>query len=513
MPSHMISANHAATLGDISRLAADIAQSAGSLKAARAAAAALSARCTAVVAVVESMLAGAAPSQVPAVRRALAQLAAQLETLACALARRAAWNGLLQLLLAESTARRIGELHAGLDAAAAVRSLPLRTRGRRARHEPRSATSAATAAGLSREAAAAAARADAEATQDQMAQTMWAINAHRGSLLTPITGPLRGRANQLLDATASHIAAATGSGVPPHASWCLDIDAAVLDVAEARGDAGSIGRGTIGAMFRSTMDGRAVCVEVADARIGAQAAAAIESVAAAWAAVNHPNVAPLRACIRADRPLVVMPALVEPLADAAARCSGREAALVGMLRDVARGMEHLHSKEPAVVHGGLTARSVMLCESVGEQLDRTAPEIRDVNGSATTMTDVFDFGMLAVEVLSGAGRDSAPMRPEYVSEWLWDLVLSCLRSDPSTRPSFASIAAALAVPWAAHTGSIAGDVEVLCDLKPSWCASQGLSPTFICEVNERVLACDVASLSSAKLRVVEWDADDRLVAL
>ncbi|KII88779.1 hypothetical protein PLICRDRAFT_42015 [Plicaturopsis crispa FD-325 SS-3] len=163
-----------------------------------------------------------------------------------------------------------------------------------------------------------------------------------------------------------------------------------------------------------------------------------------------------------------------------------------ILSEVAIGMEYLHTHvHPNIVHGDLRGANVLISESgraclsdfglskvleaappgtqsaaIGATAYRwLAPELIDLSGETTTpvstYTDVWSFGMLCLEVMTGQApfpninrditvafelvRGRLPDRPNVkgLSDGLWDLMMHCWNKNPKERPSMTDIRLAI----------------------------------------------------------------------
>ncbi|TDL18573.1 kinase-like protein, partial [Rickenella mellea] len=151
-----------------------------------------------------------------------------------------------------------------------------------------------------------------------------------------------------------------------------------------------------------------------------------------------------------------------------------------ILTEVASGLEYLHRHD--VVHGDLRAANVLISTSgsacisdfglsdvIEEVLhtDQTAnlvrwqaPELALTMGSATTATDVWSYGMVCIEIITGEKpychrrRDALviqdiiagtlPERPNgaggtRIPDHLWKLIQQCWQREPTSRPSMTEV--------------------------------------------------------------------------
>ncbi|VEU39814.1 unnamed protein product [Pseudo-nitzschia multistriata] len=146
----------------------------------------------------------------------------------------------------------------------------------------------------------------------------------------------------------------------------------------------------------------------------------------------------------------------------------------------ARGMAYLHSGHPPVLHRDLKSANLLLDESYTTKvcdfgLSRLKAQARSMTANCGTVqwmapevlanrsyderADVYSFGIIVWELLSREcpyegmtaiqcalavlNRDKRPEIPKWCPPGLHALIKSCTKKDPSERPSFAEIIAAL----------------------------------------------------------------------
>ncbi|KDQ58035.1 hypothetical protein JAAARDRAFT_34851 [Jaapia argillacea MUCL 33604] len=159
---------------------------------------------------------------------------------------------------------------------------------------------------------------------------------------------------------------------------------------------------------------------------------------------------------------------------------------IPILSQIASALEYLHNLSEPIVHGNLKASNVMITDSgsacivdlglssvvstanfttanIAGSCRWMAPEIMnppdladdddDYHIPFTTASDVYSFGMTALEIFTGkypfhhirldsvviaqVTRGQRPRRPEDVTipNYLWEMLVSCWMADPDLRPS------------------------------------------------------------------------------
>jgi serine/threonine protein kinase len=146
----------------------------------------------------------------------------------------------------------------------------------------------------------------------------------------------------------------------------------------------------------------------------------------------------------------------------------------------ARGMAYLHSGDPPVLHRDLKSANLLLDESYTTKvcdfgLSRLKAQARSMTGNCGTVqwmapeilanrhydekADVYSFGIIVWELLSREcpyegmtaiqcalavlNRDKRPEIPKWCPPGVHALIKSCVKKEPSERPSFAQIILAL----------------------------------------------------------------------
>ena len=211
--------------------------------------------------------------------------------------------------------------------------------------------------------------------------------------------------------------------------------------------------------------------------------------------IQHPNVVPYYGVCKlsTDKSTVIVMERMDKNLDSFLKESPNISleTKIAVLNDVAKGMHHMHSQLPAILHRDLTAGNVLLNSSGTAKVSDfgkscmidlgATPEIFTSNpgtvdymspealegGSYDTKLDVFSFGHLSIHVIirhrphkllrhtyKVAGklipRSEVERRRKYLEEMssilggvnehpLYDLTIRCLNDDPDARPSFAEI--------------------------------------------------------------------------
>ncbi|KAL2913994.1 hypothetical protein HK105_206434 [Polyrhizophydium stewartii] len=218
------------------------------------------------------------------------------------------------------------------------------------------------------------------------------------------------------------------------------------------------------------------------------AVAALAAAADTLTAMRHPCIAtPLRMCLNSDMPFVVFDAACADLATVLAHqpCVGIHDR-ARWIADVASAMRFLHAHTPPMLLGALSPRGVLVASDGTARVIPVAlaPDGRIACALAAhaphytlgdSAADIFAFGMLCIRVLDhepaaaavaasvrlptdpvsaastpGASPVSASPHldalaygPQSVPGDLWQLVHDCVHPDPSRRPPFTAIVAAL----------------------------------------------------------------------
>ncbi|KDR73425.1 hypothetical protein GALMADRAFT_124495 [Galerina marginata CBS 339.88] len=205
-----------------------------------------------------------------------------------------------------------------------------------------------------------------------------------------------------------------------------------------------------------------------------------------WRELHHPNVVPLYGVIYIDEDLYSVSPWMDNGTAVAFVKKFPSADRMKILTDAASGLEYLHSR--GIVHGDLRGANVLISkngtarlsdfglskflEDCGKAATAThsmnprwfAPELLH-SAPVSTHSDVWSFGMVCLEILSGElpyshiTRDIAvlreldngklPERPgriatsQGLSDDMWDLMEKCWQTKPASRPSISDIKVAM----------------------------------------------------------------------
>lgn len=205
-----------------------------------------------------------------------------------------------------------------------------------------------------------------------------------------------------------------------------------------------------------------------------------------WLDMKHPNILPFLGLKRrmpgAEAPLCMVSPWMENGELLQYLQRNPDADKLGMILGIAKGLEYLHAQDPPLLHGDIRASNVLvssegepvLCDYgtldlMEDHVDNTtvsldwarwrAPECNDPRfgpqHGRTPYADIFSFGMLCYELLSGKPpyyRQNSAMavnrlitgdRPELLPQWtsdhvgsvLVELVVDCWQQIPESRPS------------------------------------------------------------------------------
>ncbi|KIO26900.1 hypothetical protein M407DRAFT_50021, partial [Tulasnella calospora MUT 4182] len=207
-----------------------------------------------------------------------------------------------------------------------------------------------------------------------------------------------------------------------------------------------------------------------------------------WMALQHPHITPLLGFILEGDLGIISPWYANGnIADYIVQHP--DADRTKLVSDVASGLAYLHSRVPLVVHGDMKPDNVLIDDaghamiidfglsaimeddptfstSLATSLQGTgnarwmAPELLMQEGCKRSLsTDVYSFGCIALQVYTGevpfkdtptfqiiaawfigqtnpmAKREDYPSLSSPSVDWFYDILISCLDKDPTSRPS------------------------------------------------------------------------------
>ncbi|CAM0902026.1 unnamed protein product [Alopecurus aequalis] len=249
-----------------------------------------------------------------------------------------------------------------------------------------------------------------------------------------------------------------------------------------RASAEVLGRGSVGTTYKAVLDGRLVVIvkRLDAAKIGAAASEAetFEQNMDVIGRLRHPNLVPLRSFFQAkeERLLVYdyqpngsLHSLIHGSRSSRAKPLHWTSCLK-IAEDVAQGLAYIHQAS-RLVHGNIKSSNVLLgsdfeacltdnCLSfllesaeVKDDAAYRAPENMNSNRRLTPKSDVYAFGVLLLELLSGktplehsvlvatnlqtyalSGREDEGVDSERLS-MIVDIASACVRSSPESRPT------------------------------------------------------------------------------
>ncbi|CAL5014513.1 unnamed protein product [Urochloa decumbens] len=249
-----------------------------------------------------------------------------------------------------------------------------------------------------------------------------------------------------------------------------------------RASAEVLGRGSVGTTYKAVLDGRLVVIvkRLDAAKIGPAAleAEAFEQNMDAVGRLRHPNLVPLRAFFQAkeERLLVYdyqpngsLYSLIHGSRSSRAKPLHWTSCLK-IAEDVAQGLAYIHQAS-RLVHGNIKSSNVLLgsdfeacltdnCLSfllesseVKDDAAYRAPENMKSNRMLTPKSDVYAFGVLLLELLSGkpplqhsvlvasnletyvqSAREDEGVDRDRIS-MIVDIAAACVRSSPESRPA------------------------------------------------------------------------------
>lgn len=215
-----------------------------------------------------------------------------------------------------------------------------------------------------------------------------------------------------------------------------------------RASAELLGRGTIGTTYKAVMDNQLiVTVKRLDAgKTAITSGEAFEGHMEAVGGLRHPNLVPVRAYFQAKQERLVIYDY-QPNGSLYNLIHGSRStrakplhwtSCLKIAEDVALGLAYIHQAS-GLIHGNLKSSNVLLgpdfeacltdyCLSVladsssndvPDTANYKAPEIRKSNHRATSKSDVYAFGILLLELLSGKSPSQHPfLVPTDMADWV-----------------------------------------------------------------------------------------------
>ncbi|XWS24200.1 hypothetical protein CRYUN_Cryun28dG0080400 [Craigia yunnanensis] len=249
-----------------------------------------------------------------------------------------------------------------------------------------------------------------------------------------------------------------------------------------RASAELLGRGTVGTTYKAVLDNRLiVTVKRLDAgKLAGTTNETFEQYMESVGSLRHPNLVPLRAYFQAkEQRLLIYD--YQPNGSLFSLIHGSKStrakplhwtSCLKIAEDVAQGLSYIHQAW-RLVHGNLKSSNVLLgpdfeacisdyCLAVlvtsapEEDPDSVAckpPETRNSNHQATSKSDVFAFGVLLLELLTGKSPSQHPLlAPDEMMHWLrssreddggddeklgmlLEVAIACSLSSPERRPT------------------------------------------------------------------------------
>ncbi|KAL2916731.1 hypothetical protein HK105_203849 [Polyrhizophydium stewartii] len=232
-----------------------------------------------------------------------------------------------------------------------------------------------------------------------------------------------------------------------------------------------------GAVFVGRFKDEEVAVKVITVPLDDKAIRSIERHADMWFSLDHPGLIKIKGvALEADQPIIVSKLLKTNLAAHLAENNKTSlAARIAYLIDIAKALKYLHSQPTPVVHGDLSTSNVLvdangsvvlnfnsaLARSIsrpfpGAEEKWAAPEQLLEKFTVSPLADVFSFGLVAFEVISGskAFHDHAadhirqgdrPIRAANVPDALWQIMRDCWEVNPEARPTLDEVIRRLSV--------------------------------------------------------------------
>lgn len=292
-------------------------------------------------------------------------------------------------------------------------------------------------------------------------------------------------AQQVATATAAAAVAVTAGGKSGSLLFCAGETELYSLEQLMRASAELLGRGTIGTTYKAVLDNRLiVCVKRLDSsRIGGAGKEVFQQHMESVGALRHPNLVPLRCYFEAkEERLLVYD--YQPNGSLLSLIHGSKSARAKPLHwtsclkiaeDVAQGLSYIHQAW-RLVHGNLKSSNVLLgsefeacitdyCLSVLAEASLAdddpslwaykAPEIRKSDSEATSKSDVYAFGVLLLELLTGKPPSQHPyLTPNDIVHWvrsardvadggsdenrlamLLEVAIACSVASPEQRPN------------------------------------------------------------------------------
>ncbi|KAF9642512.1 kinase-like protein [Thelephora ganbajun] len=238
--------------------------------------------------------------------------------------------------------------------------------------------------------------------------------------------------------------------------------------------------GSFGDVYQGTLNGSRVCIKrvrvhTEDTSEGAFKIFRREAVM--WKRLEHPNILPLLGVTTSPFQLVSDWMSGGDLPEYIKKNSNADR--IGLLCDVAKGLHYLHSRD--VIHGDIKGANILVddsghaciadfdeatvvkdedsVEDDSDILDHNprwaAPEVLE-KGTCSKKSDIFSFGMVMIEVFTGAvpfgdmpslvamsviTKGKRPPRPAHpaFTDNLWTLMQRCWDHDPSLRPQASGV--------------------------------------------------------------------------
>ncbi|KAF8406287.1 hypothetical protein HHK36_008372 [Tetracentron sinense] len=247
-----------------------------------------------------------------------------------------------------------------------------------------------------------------------------------------------------------------------------------------RASAEMLGRGTIGTTYRAVLDNRMIVgVKRLDAGKTAITSREIfEQHMESVGGLRHPNLVPLRAYFQAKEERLLIYDY-QPNGSVSSLIHGSRStrakplhwtSCLKIAEEVAQGLAYIHQASK-LVHGNLKSSNVLLgtdfeacltdyclaaladCSSDPDSASYRAPEIRESSIRATSKSDVYAFGILLLELLTGKHPSQHPIlipadlpnwvrsvREEDGGEETWlamlvEVATACSLTSPEQRPT------------------------------------------------------------------------------